>query len=59
MIKKEEQNLQKLIISNLAKYFEKPVRHALDYNDTAIRDSVTNYFGGKSAVHDSTGRDLE
>ncbi len=56
LMTKEGQDLQRLITNNLIKYFEKPVRHAPDYDEAAIRDSVTHYFGGKGAVGDSSGR---
>ena len=46
MIKeKEEKELKKQMITNLIKYFEQPVKHAPDYDEGAIRDAVTHYFG--------------
>ena len=45
--KKDEQDMERLLMSNLIKYFEKNIPHSQKDDEAAIRDAVTSYFGGK------------
>jgi hypothetical protein len=43
----EKQDMERLLMSNLMKYFEKTVTHSQKDDEAAIRNSVTRYFGGE------------
>ncbi len=45
MLKEEGLKLERLIIDNLIKYFEKPVTRSLKSNESAIINAVSRYFG--------------
>ena len=45
---KKKQDMEGLLMENLLKYFETTVSHSQENAEAAIRNSVTNYFGGNN-----------
>jgi hypothetical protein len=43
---KEKQDMERLLMINLMKYFEKTDGHSQQDDEAAIRNAVTHYFGG-------------
>ncbi len=44
MLFEEERQLEKLIMTNLSKYFETPVKQSGENDEAAILDAVKRYF---------------
>jgi hypothetical protein len=44
---KENQDMERLLMINLMKYFEKTESHSQEADEATIRNAVTSYFGDK------------